>query len=141
LTVITNNLAVINDLSSERTKADVVAVGGQLRSISQGFVGPLAEAVLERLHADVAFIGADAITRGGDICEVDAEQIRLKEIMARRTDKVYVLAHGAKLGQVAPASLPIPLDWSVITDEGAPGDVVIALRSRGIEVRVVSPAR
>lgn len=35
-------------------------MGGRLLSLSQSFVGPLAEAALERMSFDRVFLGADA---------------------------------------------------------------------------------
>lgn len=135
VTMVTNNLPLISELSAEDVTASVVAIGGRLRPLSQGFVGPLAEAVLERVHVELAFLGTDTITGDGELCEVDADQIRLKEIMGRRADRVFVLAHGAKLGGTpVAATLPIPAGWTVVTDASAPPAAVTALRERGVEV-------
>jgi DeoR/GlpR family transcriptional regulator of sugar metabolism len=40
----------------------VECLGGTLRHLSQGFVGPLAEAALERFTFDRAFLRADGVT-------------------------------------------------------------------------------
>jgi DeoR sensor domain-containing protein len=74
----------------------VHCLGGTLRPLSESFVGPLAEAALERVTFDRAYLGADGVTADG-LCEADLAQTRLKELMARRAGAVYVLAHGAKL--------------------------------------------
>jgi len=141
LRVVTTNLAVITELSDDACPVEVIGVAGRLRRPSQGFVGPLAEAVLERVHADVAFLGTDAITPYGELCEMDLEQTRLKEIMGRRADRTYVLAHGAKLGtRVGVATLPLPRTWGIITDASAPDAAVAGLRERGLEVVVAGEA-
>lgn len=71
---------------------EVDCLGGRLRSVSQSFVGPLAEAALERMSFDRVFLGADGVTAEDGICEASHEQTRLKELMARRGNAAYVLA-------------------------------------------------
>ncbi len=70
---------------------EVDCLCGRLRGVSQSFVGPLAEAALERMSFDRAFLGADAVTAEDGICEADHAQTRLKELMAERGLSVYVL--------------------------------------------------
>lgn len=81
---------------SESIEAD--CLGGRLRSLSQSFVGPLAEAALDRMSFDRVFLGADAVTAKDGICEAGHAQTRLKELMARRVNNVYTLADSSKLG-------------------------------------------
>lgn len=52
---------------------------------------------------DRVFLGAAAVTAENGICEADHAQARLKELMARRGNAVYVLADSSKFG---PAALP-----------------------------------
>lgn len=137
LTVATTGLTVLNEL------ADVAAVhveclGGTLRHLSQGFVGPLAEAALEKMTFDRAFLGADGVTPDGGICEADLQQTRLKELMARRAEHVYVLVHGGKLvRQPFHAWAPLSRKWTLVTDHHADSDAVAAFTASGIEVVIV----
>ena len=63
---------------------EVDCLGGWLRTASQIFVGPLAEAALGRRNFDRVFLGADAVTAEEGTCEADHAQTRLKELMAGR---------------------------------------------------------
>ncbi|GAA0896474.1 DeoR/GlpR family DNA-binding transcription regulator [Pseudonocardia zijingensis] len=118
----------------------VHCLGGTLRPVSGGFVGPLAEASLERLTFDRAFLGADGVTTDG-LCEADLAQTRLKELMARRAGAVHVLAHGAKLGR-RPFHAWARLEggWTLITDASADPAYVGRLRAAGIAVVVADGA-
>ncbi|GAB3286371.1 DeoR/GlpR family DNA-binding transcription regulator [Pseudoclavibacter terrae] len=137
LTVVTPNLQVINDLSDEKSPVQVIAVAGRLRKLSRSFVGALAEATLERVRGDIAFLGADSVSADGQLCEMETEQTRLKEIIGRRVTQVYVLAHGSKLGRsVGQASLSMPPSWAVVTDESALPEHIEQLRALGHEVIV-----
>jgi len=112
--------------------------GGQLREMSQSFYGPLTELSLERLTFDRVFLGADAVTADYGICEADLQQTRLKEIIAGRSARVYVLAHGAKIGQRPFHSwAKLPLPWTLVTNEDAPADQVQKMRDEGITVETV----
>jgi DeoR/GlpR family transcriptional regulator of sugar metabolism len=138
LTVATTGITALQELADVES-VHVECLGGTLRPLSQGFVGPLTEAALERMTFDRVFLGTDGINADGDICEADLRQTRLKELMARRADKVYVLAHAAKLDHRpfhAWAKLPLP--WTLVTDAAADPTVVDGLRSRGIEVVIAA---
>lgn len=138
LTVATTGMTALQELADVES-VHVECLGGTLRPLSQGFVGPLTEAALERMTFDRVFLGTDGVNADGDICEADLRQTRLKELMARRADKVYVLAHAAKLDHRpfhAWAKLPLP--WTLVTDATADPRVIDRLRATGIEVVVAA---
>jgi DeoR/GlpR family transcriptional regulator of sugar metabolism len=138
LTVTTTSLIVLNELSRSE-HLTVNALGGTLRMISQGFIGPLAEAALDVLTFDRAYLGADSVDAELGICEADPQQTRLKELMARRAQHVYVLAHAQKLGRRpfhAWAQLPRP--WTLVTD--ADDKAVRPFHAHGINVAQVALA-
>jgi DeoR/GlpR family transcriptional regulator of sugar metabolism len=72
LTVVTAGLTALEALA-DADAVRVECIGGTLRHLSQGFVGPLAEATLERLTFDRAFLGADAVNAELGICEAELE--------------------------------------------------------------------
>jgi DeoR/GlpR family transcriptional regulator of sugar metabolism len=80
LTAVTVGLTALAELGDAES-VTVHCLGGTMRPLSQGFVGPLAEAALERVTFDRAFLGG--VTAEG-LCEADLAQTRLKELMARR---------------------------------------------------------
>ena len=120
---------------------EVILLGGRLRTLSQSFVGPVTEAALERMSFDRAFMGADGVRADRGICEKDLQQTRLKELMMSRADHVYVLAHGAKLGE-APfhAWAVMPGRWTLVTDDSAPPEQVRTFEAAGVDVVVVQDA-
>jgi DeoR/GlpR family transcriptional regulator of sugar metabolism len=138
LTVVTAGLSTVAALA-EADGVDVIALGGRLRTMSQAFVGPLAESAISRLSFDAAFMGADSVHAERGICEADLEQTLLKELMMSRATRTYVLAHGAKLG-LSPfhAWAVMPPRWTLVTDESADCVAVQAFRDRGVEV-VIAP--
>ncbi|NJQ01166.1 DeoR/GlpR family DNA-binding transcription regulator [Streptomyces zingiberis] len=137
LTVATSGLTALQELADVES-VHVECLGGTLRPLSQGFVGPLAEAALERLTFDRAFLGTDGVSVTEGICEADLRQTRLKELMAARSDHVYVLAHAGKLGRRPFHTwAKLPPGWTLVTDAGASPDFVHRLRDNGVRVELV----
>lgn len=121
-----------------RDDIELSSPGGIIRPSSQSFVGPGAEAALQRETFDRAFLGADGVTAQFGLCEADPDQTRLKEIIASRSSDVYVLADGSKIGRRAFhhwAVLPTP--WTLVTDDSAHPEEVAGLRAAGITVEIV----
>ncbi|WP_029373512.1 DeoR/GlpR family DNA-binding transcription regulator [Mycobacterium sp. UM_WWY] len=134
LVVVAAGLTVLEALA-DADDIRVECIGGTMRHISQGFIGPLAEATLQRLTFDRAFLGADAVTAELGICEAELVQTRLKEIMIERADRVYVLAHAEKLGhRPFHAWAPIPPGATLVTDSAATDEQVAPFEDVGITV-------
>ncbi|MCD7438648.1 DeoR/GlpR family DNA-binding transcription regulator [Streptomyces lincolnensis] len=140
ITVATTGLTALQALSDVET-IHVECLGGTLRPLSQGFVGPLTEAALERMTFDRVFLGTDGISPEHGICEADLRQTRLKELMSQRADHVYVLAHAAKLGRRPfHAWTPLREGWTLVTDDSADPRVLDELRARGMTIVLTQPA-
>lgn len=135
LTVVTRGLEAAV-LLARAPGIDVVMTGGRVRPLSHGVVGPLASLALDRLHFDVAFLGADAIDPTRGLGEPTIEETWVKEQAAARADQVVVLADASKLGEQAPAWLAVEPPWSVVMDDGAPAEAVEMMESRGVVVRM-----
>ncbi|RBM20806.1 DeoR/GlpR transcriptional regulator [Streptomyces sp. PT12] len=103
---------------------DVVLLGGLIRPLSHGLVGPLTELALERLSFEVAFLGADAVDPARGIGEPTLEETAVKERVAARARRVVVLADSTKLlVPDAPAWTRFPGAWTLVTDAEAPLDL------------------
>lgn len=119
LHVITNNIAALTTLSNE-PEISLTVLGGSLRKMSMGTVGPLTELTLTRMTADKVFLGADGLVAGRGLCEASQEQAALKEKMIERASAIFVLADASKLGFAGQqAWTPLDRPWTLITDSGA----------------------
>ncbi len=116
-------------------------LGGTLRHISHGFVGPLTDMNLKRVTADRVFLGADGLTADRGICEASAIQTHAKELMAACANRVYVLADSSKIGhRPFNAWAPLEVPWTLVTDAGATESQLAPFReSSCVEVIVVTP--
>ena len=99
ITVVTNNLLVLEKLKSE-DDIKIIALGGSLRRESMGTVGPLAEMAIKALNVDIYFMGAAAYNRSS-ITSSDISESSLKRDMMDAADKVVFLADSSKFGKRA----------------------------------------
>ncbi|TFV99462.1 DeoR/GlpR transcriptional regulator [Oxalobacteraceae bacterium OM1] len=119
LHVITNNLTALATLAQDPRIA-LTVLGGTLRKMSMGTVGPLAELALSRITADKVFLGADGLVAGRGLCEATLDQAALKGKMIDQAAEVFVLADASKLGFAGQqAWTPLDRRWTLITDAGA----------------------
>lgn len=137
LHVITNGLTSITALAGAQG-VELTVLGGRMRQISFGTVGPAAEQALRRLTADRVFLGCDGVVAGRGICEATEEQVSLKELMIAQAREVYVLADASKLGRAASTAWALlPKCWTLITDSRATEDQLISFRAcEGVTVLI-----
>jgi DeoR/GlpR family transcriptional regulator of sugar metabolism len=134
LTVVTRGLEAALLLA----RADDVSVemlGGSVRPLSHGVVGPHSSLALARMRFDVAFLGADVVDPERGVGEPTAEETWVKEQAAGRADRVVLLADSSKVAAAPlPAWLPFGEHWSMVTDGDASPASVAALTRAGLDV-------
>ncbi|SIR43389.1 MULTISPECIES: DeoR/GlpR family DNA-binding transcription regulator [Acidiphilium] len=137
LRVITNGLTSIMALSAS-PGIELIVLGGRLRHISLGMIGPVAERALARMTAASAFLGADGVVAGRGICEASDEQAALKDMMIAQAAEIYVLADADKLGHTASTAwTPLLRPWTLITDRRATAPQLEAFRQMdGVTVMI-----
>lgn len=134
LTVITTSLPIASALQfCERI--EVLLLGGFVRRDSPDLTGALTEANVERLRADVAFIGADGVDRRGNIYNASLPVGRLLGKMASSANRVYVVADSSKIGASALMRFGSIAKWDgLITDAGVERATAAALRRAGVNL-------
>jgi len=138
LTVITASLPVAAALQF-CAGIEILLLGGIMRRDAPNLGGPMAEANLESLHADVAFISADAIDEKGGVYDNSLCEGSMLSKMAERAGRVYVLADSSKLGKSGLMRFGQLEKWTMlITDSRADKAQLEALENAGIKV-IVAP--
>jgi DeoR/GlpR family transcriptional regulator of sugar metabolism len=99
LTVITNNLGVIAELSGA-AGVNLIALGGQYSKKFNGFFGIVTEESLRSLRADVAFLSSSAI-EGAMAFHQDQEVVQTKRQMVKSAARKYLLVDHGKFGRSA----------------------------------------
>ena len=99
LTVITNNLGVINKLAAI-AGIDVISLGGQYSNKFNGFFGIITEDALRSLRADAAFLSSSAI-HGASAFHQDQEVVQTKRKMMKSAARAYLMVDHGKFGKSA----------------------------------------
>jgi DeoR family transcriptional regulator of aga operon len=111
-------------------------LGGQVRARNPDLAGPMTEVMLDRLTADIAFLGSDGLdpTRGSFAS--DAETARIAERMAECARRVVVVCDSSKLGRAGSTRyLKTEEIDLLITDTNADPSLVKQMASRNVQVK------
>ncbi|MBE7500662.1 MAG: DeoR/GlpR transcriptional regulator [Verrucomicrobiales bacterium] len=135
--IITNSLPVANHFASV-SLVEVVLTGGVLYPRLGVLVGPLAIESFSSMHADVAIMSAGGITLEG-LTNSHGLLIDIQRAMMRAAGRVIFCLDHTKFGRKS-LSAVCPLEGlhAIVTDEGAPADLIEALRGRGLQVVVAA---
>lgn len=136
LTVITNSLNVLDELADE-PGITLVSTGGVLRPGSRAFVGAGAEASLQDLRADTAFVSGTGFTLGFGLSTTSMPEAAVKRAMLQAARENFLLADHTKIGteslvKVAPADSI----QGLITDPGISPHDRLAFTQHGIQVTI-----
>ncbi|AWV99695.1 DeoR/GlpR family DNA-binding transcription regulator [Arcticibacterium luteifluviistationis] len=95
--VITNSLPVVSALQNSKVKVNLI--GGELANKRQAVHGKMAVNHIHQYHADIAFIGADAIDLEGNLWANSETEAEISSAMIAASNKVYVCADSSKRGR------------------------------------------
>jgi DeoR family transcriptional regulator of aga operon len=139
VTVITNGLTIALELERAIPRFEVIVTGGTLRPLQHSLVEPLASVLLDRMHADLAFVGCTGVHPAGGITNVNLPEADLKRVMVGAATRAIVVADGSKVGRTHLGRIA-SLDEvdGLITGVSAPDDDVAALRAAGLAVVVAA---
>jgi DeoR family transcriptional regulator of aga operon len=136
--IFTNSLTIAIELEPVIPRFTVVVTGGTLRRLQHSLVDPLGDGVLGHIHADMVFLGCNGIDPVAGVTNINLPEAEMKRRMLAAARRRIVVADGSKVGQVELAHLCAISDVDLLlTGESADGNVVEALRERGMRVEVV----
>ncbi len=138
LTVVTNSLRVAGALAAGGPS--IILVGGELRRLSQTFVGPMTRFTLEQVHVDTAFIGTIGLTAEQGLTTTDPKEAYTKSLIIARARQVILLADSSKAGKTAFAPFArIDQVHTLITDPGLDRKAARDFEKHGVRVIAVHP--
>ena len=133
ITVVTNSLRVAGTLAGQGPR--VIVVGGELRRLSQTFVGCLTAPLLDQLHFDTAFMGTIGVSASDGLTTTDPREAGTKTMVMQHADRTILLADSSKLGKLSFVKFGAIADVDIlVTDKGAGKKDLGVLRRKGIEV-------
>ncbi|NLM37632.1 MAG: DeoR/GlpR transcriptional regulator, partial [Firmicutes bacterium] len=137
LTVVTNALNVVTWLENY-VGISVIVTGGTLRATQHSLVNPYADFVLERVHADLAFIGANGIDVRYGVTNVNIPEAEMKTRFLKASRRRILVADSSKIGNVARAKIGNLDDFDLlITDDQADLEQVRLIQEAGLPVELV----
>jgi len=136
VTVVTNSLPVATELSRGR-RGQVIVIGGTLRTPEQSMVGPRAVEAIRSYRAGIAFLGAPALdSQHGFTADGDVEAATDLAFIDN-AQRCVILADHTKMGRVSTTHVvPLTAIDMVVTDTGAPTEVIEDLRAAGTKLLV-----
>lgn len=138
--VITNALNIALALEAAIPRFTVIVTGGTLRPLQHSLVDPLAGVVLDRVRADIAFIGCSGVDAEIGISNVNLPEADVKRRMLAAAVRKIVVADSSKLGLSYHSRFASLAEVDgLITDADAAPEEVAKLQRAGLAVtRAVS---
>lgn len=135
ITVVTNNLLIVNELSGGAATAFVP--GGMVREATHTLVGETAVRTLESFNADLVFFSCTGFHAEVGLSDSNAEEVAVKRALFRLSGRRVALIDGSKFGRLSLLNL-IDLSEveSVVTEARPDGELADALTAAGTRVRI-----
>jgi DeoR/GlpR family transcriptional regulator of sugar metabolism len=116
----------------------VIMPGGSLRRESISLIGYWHNEVLAGLNVQTGFFGARGITVEVGLTDVNLNEVTMKRELIKQCRQVVGVIDSRKWGKIAAATFA-PLDQvdCIISNTGAPEDLVAQVRQVGVEVILV----
>lgn len=108
--VVTNFSPIAELMNANNIK--VILIGGEIRQVSGAATGMLAKYCIERIQADVAFLGTSGFGDSDGPCVENFPEAEVKQEMINNSKISYVLADSSKIHTRAIVKYA---DWSEIT--------------------------
>ncbi len=137
--VVTNGLNIALSLE-ERPGVSVIVTGGTLRPLQHSLVAPMGSILLDKLKADIAFLGCNGVDVERGVTNANIAEAEIKQAMLRSADFAVALADRDKIGRVASAFVAELDSFDLlVTDDGAHATEVEKLSRAGLAVEVAGP--
>jgi DeoR/GlpR family transcriptional regulator of sugar metabolism len=134
LTVVTSNLAVLEELQNDE-QIELVILGGFVRRSYRSLVGYLTEECLRQVQVDWLFLGTSGVRPDGRVMDSTMIEVPVKRAMIRAADKVVLLADATKFPGHGVAKVCEPAELSVVvTESGADEGTRAQLVEAGVQV-------
>jgi DeoR/GlpR family transcriptional regulator of sugar metabolism len=141
LVVVTNGLLIAAALA-DSPGVNVLLTGGMLRLPAMSVVGDLGADVLRATRINKGFFGARGLSLDRGLMDLNPDEVRIKQEMASACEHVVGIFDSTKWRRSALLTfVPAERVDAIVTDSGAPADLVDEWRRRGKEVVTAEPER
>jgi DeoR/GlpR family transcriptional regulator of sugar metabolism len=137
VTVVTNSLEVAHELF-DAPAIDLLLIGGSLQRATASLVGAHGLEQLQAINIAKGFFGAHGISCDAGLTDVSPDEAAVKRPLVARCRQVIAVIDATKWGRAGVASFAAleQVDY-VITDAGAPDELVRQVQAAGVVVEIV----
>ena len=136
LTVVTNSLAIANELAGA-AGIELIVTGGVYRADEEAFVSGFANLIFPKIHIDTFYLTTCGISVEAGITYQRMDEIPVQKQMMEAADRTIVIADSSKLGANSLVRMcGIERISTLITDYGVSPTEVGKFEKAGVEVRV-----
>ena len=137
LTVITNNLEIAEKIDLDVTSS-LIVIGGIRRKAYSSITGAMAAEQIRSLHADIAFIGADAVDADQGVFNSNMEELETKQAAISCGQRTVLLVDHTKFaGKALVKVCDMDRFDCVITDREMPDETLERLRGKVKQLFIV----
>ena len=138
VTVFTNALNIALELEQGTPWLTVVVLGGTLRPMQHSLVDPLAGPMLDRISANLVFIGCNGVDIEAGVTNSNLPEAEVKRRLLGAARRRIALADASKIGAVSLARVCEVDDLDlIITSRAADPGVISVLREHGHALELV----
>jgi DeoR family transcriptional regulator of aga operon len=137
--VVTNGLNIAMAFEPVMPRFSVVVTGGTVRPLQHSLVDPFGGPVLERLNAELMFLGCNGVDLQAGVTNVNLPEAEMKQRMIRSARRTVAIADGSKVGETSVAWV-CGLDALdvLVTGASAPAATLTEMEEQGLDVRVAT---
>jgi len=134
LTVITNSLPVVNQLSKQKN-IELIVIGGMFRQSELSMVGHVAERAILEFRADHVFLGIHAVSVRHGLTNDFMPETMTDRAILQIAPQIILVADHSKFGRVSSVLVgPVTEVDTIITDKETPQEIITDINELGIEV-------
>ena len=134
--VVTNSIDIATTIQNAQAAIELVLLGGTLVSDVPGTYGAMTLAEVERFRADMAFVAPVALDAAEGAFDFELHEAEVAGAMVAQARQAVMLVDHGKLGVTSRVRYCRPEEIDIlVTDAGAPAEMIAAFERAGIEVR------
>ena len=129
----------VADAVADLPNVTLMIPGGVVRRHERSFIGGMTTSTFANLEFDTVILTSGGIDLTAGVTEYEFDDSETKLAALRSARRIILVADSSKLGAVAFVRLCSIEEVDVIvTDAGAPAEIVAALRARDVEVVIAT---
>jgi DeoR/GlpR family transcriptional regulator of sugar metabolism len=134
LTVITNSLPVVNQLSKQKN-IELIVIGGMFRQSELSMVGHVAEQAILEFRADRVFLGIHAVSVRHGLTNDFMPETMTDRAILQIAPQIILVADHSKFGRVSSVLVGSVTEVdTIITDNETPQEIITDINELGIKV-------